>query len=538
MSLRRLLGAGLIVFFAASTLAAQPPNEDPSNAGTDRLQFDGRRKGENGPAVSRVPYRFELDPPDSGKWKPGNLSIGKFYRADRPPFAVYADDAPNAWTLGRRLTDGRRGGAEFEKAAYVGWRGPEPVVLTLDLGRVQRAETLRITGRRDGEAYFAVPKAWRAETGVDGEKFVPWLSGKGKNVPDGVFEFSGKSAPRAARFIRVTLTPGGGTNALTLLDEVEVAGQVKNSWKMVPAKGVYHGAFPPTYGFKEPWRGGRKKPMALEIFEKLVGKKVSMVLWYQGMSPERHFGELQTFLNVDLRERMRGPRFLSLGWLPPAAVSCSAIAAGKFDDYFIAYFRDALDPAKMPDDRAPVWFRPMNEFNSGWVSWGFEPEAFRAAWRRIYNIAEQLGAAERHIFVWSPNHRSYPDVGWNKMERYYPGDQYVDWVGLSCYPPSPKYVAGEGDRYPLGRCREVYAKYGDRKPMMVAEGGFSDACDRVRWVREWFEVPEKYPNFRAMIWENHNTRVLQGSGEALELYRKLVQSPKWIGDLYDPEAGL
>ena len=179
----------------------------------------------------------------------------------------------------------------------------------------------------------------------------------------------------------------------------------------------------------------------------------------------------------------------------------------------------------------------MNEFNSGWVSWGFEPEAFQAAWRRIYNIAEQLGAAERHVFVWAPNHRSYPDVGWNKMERYYPGDQYVDWVGLSCYPPSPKYAANEGDRYPLGRCREVYAKYGDRKPMMVAEGGFSDACDRVRWVREWFEVPEKYPNFRAMIWENHNTRVLQGSGEALELYKKLVQSPKWIGDLYDKEAG-
>ena len=140
MSLRRLLGAGLIVFFAASTLAAQPPNEDPSNAGTDRLQFDGRRKGENGPAVSRVPYRFELDPPDSGKWKPGNLSIGKFYRADRPPFAVYADDAPNAWTLGRRLTDGRRGGA------------PQGVVrcLTLPRADVVPAEARIMCARPDG----------------------------------------------------------------------------------------------------------------------------------------------------------------------------------------------------------------------------------------------------------------------------------------------------------------------------------------------------------------------------------------------------
>ena len=361
----------------------------------------------------------------------------------------------------------------------------------------------------------------------------------GKEIPDGMFTLAGKAAQVSARYIRITLTPGGGKNALTMIDEMEVTGMIKNTWKMVPENGVYHGAFPPTYGFKEPWRKGRKAPMSLETFENLVGKKLSMVLWYQGMSPERNFSELQDLLNMDLMERSAGPRFISNGWLPPAAVRLEKIAAGEFDEYFITYFRDMMDPAKTLNNRAPIWLRPMNEFNSGWVDWGFEPAAFLAAWRRIYNIAEQIGAAEHHIFLWSPNHRSYPDVEWNKMERYYPGDQYVDWVGLSCYPPSRQYVRSEGDRYPIGRCREVYEKYGDRKPMMVAEGGFDspDRMDRVRWVKEWFEVPEKYPNFKAMIWENHGTRVLQDSGEPLELYKKLVQSPKWIGELYKEEAG-
>ena len=41
------------------------------------------------------------------------------------------------------------------------------------------------------------------------------------------------------------------------------------------------------------------------------------------------------------------------------------------------------------------------------------------------------------------------------MERYYPGDQYVDWVGLSCYPPSVQYAKNEGHRYPLGRCVDL-----------------------------------------------------------------------------------
>jgi beta-mannanase len=264
-----------------------------------------------------------------------------------------------------------------------------------------------------------------------------------------------------------------------------------------------------------------------------------MMLWYQGFDKERIFGELQDLLNIDMMANMRGPRFMSSGWLPPARVMCQDIAEGRLDEYIINYFRDAMDPAKTLNNRAPIWFRPLNEFNSGWVTWGFDPEGFRAAWRRLYNIAEQLGALDHHIFVWSPNHRSYPDVDWNKMERYYPGDQYVDWVGLSCYPPSAQYAKNEGHRYPLGRCEEVYAKYGSYKPMMVAEGGYDspDRIDRVRWVREWFQVPEKYPNFKAMIWENHNTRVIQDGGEALELYRKLVQSPKWIGDLYEKEAG-
>ena len=485
-------------------------------------------------------YSFKMDSPDAGKWTAGNLSIGKFYNASRQPDKMYTDTFPNEWTMGSRLTDGYTGAkTDFCRNRYVGWRGEKPVSLTIDLGRPQKAEQVILSGYRDREAFFGTPKAWSAAISLDGKNYQEWGSTDVADVADGAYTSAVRGKAQLARYIRIDLTPRDAKNGLVLLDEITVNGQIKNTWKMVPAHGVYHGAFPPTYGFKEPLRNGRKAPMALDIYEKVVGKKVSMVLWYQGFDKERIFGELQDLLNIDLMADMRGPRFMSSGWLPPAKVSCQDIAEGRLDDYIVNYFRDAMDPAKTLNNRAPIWFRPLNEFNSGWVTWGFDPEGFRAAWWRLYNIAEQLGALDHHIFVWSPNHRSYPDVGWNKMERYYPGDQYVDWVGLSCYPPSAQYAKNEGHRYPLGRCEEVYAKYGSYKPMMVAEGGYDspDRIDRVRWVREWFQIPEKYPNFKAMIWENHNTRVIQDGGEALELYRKLVQNPKWIGDLYEQEAG-
>ncbi|MDX1531405.1 MAG: glycosyl hydrolase, partial [Rhodothermales bacterium] len=36
-------------------------------------------------------------------------------------------------------------------------------------------------------------------------------------------------------------------------------------------------------------------------------------------------------------------------------------------------------------------------------------------------------------WVWSPNVVSVPDTPDNDMHRYYPGDAYVDWVGLDGY---------------------------------------------------------------------------------------------------------
>ena len=67
----------------------------------------------------------------------------------------------------------------------------------------------------------------------------------------------------------------------------------------------------------------------------------------------------------------------------------------------------------------------------------------------MYNIAEQTGAAARHIFVWSANDVSFPQASWNRIENYYPGDQYVDWVGTSCYPHSPASVTSADHRYPV-----------------------------------------------------------------------------------------
>ena len=35
--------------------------------------------------------------------------------------------------------------------------------------------------------------------------------------------------------------------------------------------------------------------------------------------------------------------------------------------------------------------------------------------------------------VWCPNNTDQPGDAWNNIAAYYPGDQYVDWVGMDGY---------------------------------------------------------------------------------------------------------
>ena len=481
-----------------------------------------------------APVPVQLEKPDSGKETHGNLSIGKFYHFSRKPEFYMDDMNPGRYTAGSKLTDGiHSSGNSFQKSLFCGWSGSEKVLITIDLGRIQSLEDACITGFRDAEARFRLPLGIQISTRCSAQGTWNFWEKWNNSSPDAMtgsfqIKIAGKKK-RKCRYVQIALQPDAADKlGMLALDEIELSGRIKNTWKYVPVNGAWHGAFTPTYGFEKRLRNNRKEPMSIQIFERLVGKQLSMVLWYQGMSPERKFAEIQDFRINDLSENFFGQRFLSLGWLPGKGIVLDDIISGKLDDYFYDYFSDSIDKNKNFGIASPIWFRPMNEFNSNWVPWGLAPDQFRAAWRRMYNIAEQVGAAEQHIFVWSPNHRSYPDQLWNKMERYWPGDQYVDWVGVSCYPPSVQYVGTESNRYTVERCREVNQKYGSYKPMMIAEGGYSDTVDRSEFVRQWFSFHEVYPSFKAMIWENHNTRVIQADKNALEIYRKEVQNPYWI----------
>ena len=74
-----------------------------------------------------------------------------------------------------------------------------------------------------------------------------------------------------------------------------------------------------------------------------------------------------------------------------------------------------------------VLWRPFHEMNGDWFWWdGKDPETFIKLWHQMFDYFTKTKGLNNLLWVYSPNHGTNTAV-------YYPGDRYVDLVGLDAY---------------------------------------------------------------------------------------------------------
>lgn len=77
-----------------------------------------------------------------------------------------------------------------------------------------------------------------------------------------------------------------------------------------------------------------------------------------------------------------------------------------------------------------VLWRPFHEMNGGWFWWGAKkPDAFIALWRQMFDYFTTQKKLDNLLWVYAVN------TGGRTVE-YYPGDGYVDLVGVDAYTDS------------------------------------------------------------------------------------------------------
>lgn len=173
----------------------------------------------------------------------------------------------------------------------------------------------------------------------------------------------------------------------------------------------------------------------------------------------------------------------------------STIIRGDYDEYLRTWAEGIAGLGY------PVAVRLGHEMNGYWYPWSEEANGNQAGeyvrmWRHVHDVFTAAGA-ENAIWVWSPN---VAYLGSTPLEGLFPGDDYVDWIGLSGY-----YGTG-GQRAYLpfeaifGRTFRQIAALSDR-PVLISEVGATDAIGRqAEWIEEMFRSLDDYPDVIGVIW--------------------------------------
>lgn len=183
-------------------------------------------------------------------------------------------------------------------------------------------------------------------------------------------------------------------------------------------------------------------------------------------------------------------------------IAIPEIIEGLHDEKII----DLAEKLKSIDE--PVFVRLINEMNGDWDPWcawffGKDTDLYIYAWQHMIDLMREHGG-DKLLFVWNPHDRSYPDFDWNNAHLYYPGDDYVDWVGLTGY--------NNGTSHPGDIWRDfdqiyqpLYADYLQRysaKPFMITEFSTNEhGGSKVKWLEEGFRsLAKNYPNIKIATW--------------------------------------
>jgi hypothetical protein len=201
------------------------------------------------------------------------------------------------------------------------------------------------------------------------------------------------------------------------------------------------------------------------------------------------------------------------------------LASGALD----SHLRDlgkCLAPLKHP-----VLLRPGFEFNGDWN--GYEPQSFVKAFRRFVDVVNDTGA--RVSWVW---HGVTHTPGLPEWMRWYPGDNYVDWLGLSCFRKGHlgdvKGGAWVRDAQRLGKPLMIC----EAGPMMLDIGADPDTA-WAEWYQHYFDFISRYDACQAFvyinqeftkfpIWKEFGDTRLHRSPATLQRFVERLRHPKIV----------
>ena len=321
---------------------------------------------------------------------------------------------------------------------------------------------------------------------------------------------------------------------------------------MPPEKGIYLSAFP-NFG------GSEDKVSAEKIsdFCELSGRKITWAYfsnnWNNGIKfPEKciniiHLSGFTPYVRLMPRTNFEEGK-------KDSTYSMQKIIDGKFDSDLIRWAKKdkqlkypiIVEFAPEPNGN---WFPWSGVFNGGEKTTGYGdpilpdgPERYRDAYRHIIDIFKSEGV-KNITWMFHIDAHSMPSEKWNSMKAYYPGDNYIDWIGVSAYgalQPGDDWISFKDV---MDKAYPELSNISKSKPLAVLEFGIikdsKNKLRKARWITQAFNIIKtgRYPRIKAISywdekWQNEDETYsdlrINSSVEALNAYRKGVNSPIFV----------
>jgi mannan endo-1,4-beta-mannosidase len=203
----------------------------------------------------------------------------------------------------------------------------------------------------------------------------------------------------------------------------------------------------------------------VENFAQVAGRKPNLVVYYSVWNEK-----FQEAFAEDVVSHGATP----IIQIEPFSVSLAKIAAGTYNSYLSTF----------ADDVAAFGHKVIisfgHEMNGYWYSWGYRhtsPADFIAAWRHVVTLFRQHGA-NNVTWLWQVNSLSSQI---SPPGEWWPGSQYVSWVGISGYYYLP------GDSF-AGIFDPVFVdiRQFTQDPVLIAETAVGPQAGQSRGIKDLF----------------------------------------------------
>ncbi len=324
-----------------------------------------------------------------------------------------------------------------------------------------------------------------------------------------------------------------------------------SAWRLRPRPGrILFGAFPDFGGWEDEVSTRR-----VGDFEALAGRPVAWAYfssnwWNDIRYPVAAIAAIRAsgaipFVRLMLRNANDG-----------ATITLEQILDGTWDGALRAWARAArADPRPLLVDFAVEpngdWFDYSGVYHGAGRTDGYGdpavpdgPERWRDAYRHLIDLFRAEGVYNVTWFF-HPDVYSTPEQTWNAPAAYYPGDDYIDWIGISAYGPQ---TPAEWRDWPDGnRLSDILAEraaavraISGRKPLALLEFGVAedpaDPRHKPDWIADAFRtLAARRPlAFDAVAWWHEDWQNDDGSHSRLRIDSSAASLAAFRAGLADP----